>query len=66
MHKRAEVPRARVLAETSEHETRQGSFQVEADEEEAFIIRKVGVIFGPPLFNQFTFEEQGFGFGFYF
>ena len=59
----AEVARAVVAAQAGEAEAGEGFALVEADEEEAFVVDEVGVVFGAPVLDEFAFEEEGLGLG---
>lgn len=58
----AEVAGAVVFFEAGEGEAGEGVVEGEADEEEAFVVAEADVVAGAELFDEFAFEEEGFGF----
>lgn len=61
--KGAEVAAAVVAAEAGELEAGEGVGEVDADEEETFIVAETDVVAGTELFDEFAFEEEGFWLG---
>ncbi len=62
----AEVAGAVLFADAGEAEAGHFGLEIDAEEEEAFIVGEVGVVAGFPLFDELAFEEEGFGFAFDF
>ena len=58
----AEVAGAVVFFQAGEGEAGEGVVEGEADEEEAFVVAEADVVAGAELFDEFAFEEEGFGF----
>ena len=50
------------MFDTSEGEARNGVVEIDFDEEEAFVVAKTDVVTRVKFFDEFAFEEEGFGF----
>ena len=62
----AEIAGAIFLFKAGEAEAREFFGQIDADEEEAFVVGEVGVVFRFPLLDQLALEDEGLGFGLHF
>src|SRR6266576_3719403 len=59
---RTEVARAIVLFDAGEGETRDRVVEINFDEKKAFVVAKADVVARMKFFDEFAFQEEGFGF----
>src|SRR6266496_1058268 len=58
---RAEIAGAVLLLEAGEREARNGVVEVNLQHEEPFVVAKTDIVPGMKFFDQFAFEQEGFG-----
>ena len=54
------------MTEANEAKAGEWVFNIDANEEEVFVVDEVGIVFGFPLLDQFAFEEERLAFAVHF